>query len=149
MNGITRIAGMVLIAAALAAGCSKGGSSNGSNPGGDDPHNYYVPNDTIAPVLVVSTPTGGQVFSSGNPINVTGRITDELGLYRGSIRIVNDANGELQKEQLFEIHSVLDYNYSLSFPTYVTVVSNYTVTVWFEDHGLNKVTQTVKVKINP
>ena len=36
--------------------------------------------------------------NSGNAINVTGRITDELGLYRGNIRITNDGNGGVLKE---------------------------------------------------
>ena len=33
-------------------------------------------------------------------------------LYQGSIRITNDANGELLKQQLYEIHGVLSYNFN-------------------------------------
>src|SRR5689334_2965176 len=93
------LTGAVLFAVA----CSKGGSS-ADNGGG--PHPTPSPVDTIAPVLTINTPTPNQVFTSGNIINVTGRITDDLGLYRGSIRITNDANNAILKEQLYEIHYV-------------------------------------------
>ena len=130
----------------FAVACSKGGTST-DNGGG--PHPTPSPIDTIAPVLTINTPTSNQVFTSGNVINVTGRITDDLGLYRGSIRITNDANGALLKEQLYEIHYVLAYDFNISFTTNVTSVANYTVTVFFEDHGYNNATKSVKVKVNP
>ena len=129
----------------FAVACSKGGSY--SDDGGGHP--TPSPNDTIAPVLIINTPTANQVFTSGNVINVTGRITDDLGLYRGSIRITNDANGALIKEQLYEIHYVLGYDFNISYTTNVTVPSDYTVTVFFEDHGFNNATKSVKVKVNP
>ena len=141
------IAGVMGIVIAAVAGCAKGGVP-GDDDNGGGPH-YYAPNDSVAPVLEITTPVANQVITSGNAINVTGRITDESGLYRGSIRITNDANGELQKEQLYDIHFVLDYSFNFSFTTFVTTPSNYTVTVWFEDHGLNKTTKAVKVKVNP
>jgi hypothetical protein len=127
-------------------GCDKGGAvaDDSSNT-----NHYYAPNDSVAPVLDITTPVAGQIITSGNAINVTGRITDETGLYQGSIRIVNDANGELQKQQLYEIHGILDYSFNLSYTTLVTVPSDYTITVWFEDHGLNRTTKTIKIKVNP
>jgi hypothetical protein len=130
----------------LAAACSKGGTS--SDDGGG-PHPTPSPIDTIAPALTINSPTSNQVFNSGNVINVTGRITDDLGLYRGSIRITNDANGALLKEQLYEIHYVLAYDFNISYTTNVTSVANYTVTVFFEDHGFNSATKSVKVQVNP
>ena len=131
----------------LAAACSKGGSSsdNHNNGGGPTPS----PIDVTAPVLNINTPASNQVFTSGNVINITGRVTDDLGLYRGSIRITNDANGALLKEQLYEIHYVLSYDFNISYTTNVTIPSNYTVTVSFEDHGFNSATKSVKVKVNP
>jgi hypothetical protein len=127
--------------------CAKGGAADSSDSGGST--HYYAPNDSVAPVLEITTPVTDQVITSGNTINVTGKITDETGLYRGSIRITNDANGELQKEQLYEIHGLLDYSFNMSYATLVTTASNYTITVWFEDHGLNRTTKTVKIKVNP
>ena len=124
--------------------CSKGGTpDDGSGP-------HIINNDdSIPPVITIYTPVTDQVFSSGNTINVTGKVTDVGGLYRGSIRITNDANGALLKEQLYEIHGFQLYNFSTSYTTSVTAVSNYTVTVSFEDHGTNVTTASVKVKVNP
>jgi hypothetical protein len=138
---------LVLITGVMfAVACSKGGTSSDDGGGA---HPTPSPIDTIAPSLNINTPTSNQVFTSGNVINVTGRITDDLGLYRGSIRITNDANGALLKEQLYEIHYVLAYDFNISYTTSVTVPSDYTVTVFFEDHGYNNAAKSVKVKVNP
>jgi hypothetical protein len=132
----------------IVTACSKGSSSS-TDHGGGGPNPTPSPIDTIAPTLTINTPTSNQVFTSGNVINVTGRISDDLGLYRGSIRITNDANGTLLKEQLYEIHYVLSYDFNISYTTNVTIPSDYTVTVFFEDHGFNNATKSVKVKVNP
>lgn len=130
----------------LLGSCSKGsGSADDHNNGGGNPS----PTDVTAPTLEIFTPAANQVFTSGNTINVTGRITDDLGLYRGSIRITNDANGQIVKEQLYEIHYVLLYNFNISYITSIAVPTDYTVTVFFEDHGYNSATKSVKVKVNP
>jgi hypothetical protein len=137
------LVGSVAIALLLAA-CSKGGTATP-----DGPVHIPSPTDTIAPVLDIQTPSNNQVFSSGNSINVSGQVTDELGLYRGSIRIVNDATGLLVKEQLYEIHYIKLYNFSISHTVNVTSPTDFTITVWYEDHGYNKTTKVVKVKVNP
>lgn len=130
----------------FSASCSKGGGAaddHNNGGGGGNPS----PNDVTAPVLEIFTPTANQAFTSGNSINITGRITDDLGLYRGSIRITNDANGSLWREQLYDIHYVLLYNYNISEA--ITVPGDYTITVRFEDHGYNSATKSVKIKVNP
>jgi hypothetical protein len=137
-----------IAAVMIVTACSKGSSSS-TDHGGGGPNPTPSPIDTIAPSLNITTPASNQVFTSGSVINVTGRITDDLGLYRGSIRITNDANGSLIKEQLYEIHYVLAYDFNISYTTNVTVPSDYTVTVFFEDHGYNNATKSVKVKVNP
>ncbi len=137
-----RVAFVVLLAA-----CSKGGSSS-SDDGGGGTH-IPSPNDTTAPLLDIYTPTANQVFTSGSTITITGRLTDDLGLYRGTIKITNDANGDILKNQAYEIHGLRLYDFSLSYVTSVTTASDYTVTVSFEDHGYNSVTKSVKVKVNP
>ena len=126
--------------------CSKGGTI--TDDSGTGPHEV-TPSDTIAPVLEITTPTASQVFTSGNTISVTGRITDDLGLYRGSVRIINDANGALLKEQLYEIHGIKLYDFNVTYTIAVTTLSNYTVIVTFEDHGLNETSKSVKIKVNP
>ncbi len=140
-------AGILLL---LVAACSKGGTpvDDGSIGGGGGDH-IYNPSDTTAPVLDIYTPTVNQVFINGAVITVSGRIADDYGLYRGTIRIVNDANGSVMKEQQYEIHGVLSYNFSINYTAAVTVASDYTVTISFEDHGLNAVTRSVKIKVNP
>jgi hypothetical protein len=133
--------GMMLV---VAAACSKGGAV----PEDNDPHNYN-PADTIPPVLLVNTPIADQQFTSGASLNVTGNISDNEGLYRGSIRIINDANGEVLKQQLYEIHGVKTYNFNVSHTAVVSTVSNYTVSVSFEDHGLNTAAKSIRIKVNP
>lgn len=141
---------IALIAATLAGvvACSKGGTGTdgGSGNGGGHINNS---GDTTAPVLTINTPAANQVFSSGNVINISGRITDDAGLYRGSIRIVNDATSYLMHEQLYEIHGVAAYNFTNNYTVSTTSVADYTVTVFFEDHGNNSVARSVKIKVNP
>ena len=131
----------------LLAACSKGGTTVSDNSGGS-PH-VDNPGDTTAPVLDIYTPTLNQVFINGTIINITGRITDNAGLYRGSIKLTNDANGAVLKEQAYEIHGIVSYNFNISYTTSVTTVSDYTITATFEDHGSNSTTKSVKVKVNP
>ncbi len=131
---------------AVVFSCSKGSAPEDSGNGNGHINN---PSDTIPPVLVINTPTENQVFANGSVIQITGRITDEEGLYRGSVRLTNDANGAMLKEQLYEIHGVRLYNFSVNHTASVTTASDYTVTVRFEDHGYNAVTKSVKIKVNP
>ncbi|HEV7779755.1 MAG TPA: hypothetical protein VGO58_00735 [Chitinophagaceae bacterium] len=137
---------MIAVMASVVA-CSRGGDDVSSG-GGGGPH-VFVPSDTTAPEIIIFTPADNQVFSNGNNISITGRVTDDYGLYRGTIRIVNDANGFMLVNQPYEIHGILLYNFNISHTTSVSTVSNYTVTVSFEDHGLNSTTRSVKVKVNP
>lgn len=132
--------GMVFIA------CSKGGTT--TEEPGSGPH-VVTTSDTTQPVLDIYTPLNDESFTNGNNISITGKISDDLGLYRGTVRITNDANGELMKEQLYEIHGVRVYNFSVSHIASVTALTNCTITVFFEDHGLNSVTKSVKIKMNP
>jgi len=128
------------------ASCSKGGNLVVEDSGAN---HEVVPGDTTAPVIEISTPVPNQIFSNGNILNITGKVTDELGLYRGSITITNDENGAIAKQQLYEIHGLLLYNFSLAYTLTTSIVSNYTVTVLFEDHGNNTVSKSVKIKVNP
>ena len=128
--------------------CSKSGTTTDTGDGSGGQH-VVTPTDITAPVIDVTTPTANQVFVTGNTIAITGRLTDDYGLYRGSIRITNDANGTVLKEQLYEIHGLKLYDFNIAYNTVVTVLSDYTVTVSFEDHGLNTTTKSVKVKVTP
>ncbi len=133
-----------VIVIALAA-CSKSGTTTDEGGGS----HIETPSDTIPPQISIFTPTINQVFNNGNVINITGRITDDYGLYRGTIRIINDANGAILFNQPYEIHGMLLYNFNINYTASVVVASDYTITVTFEDHGLNSTSKSVKVKVNP
>ena len=116
-------------------------------PPNDEPHVINL-SDTIFPVITINKPVPDQVFKTGEAINIEGKVTDQ-GLYRGNIQIMNAANNSIVKEQAYEIHGLLEYDFSLSYISSVSTISDYTITVWFQDHGLNITTRTVKVKVNP
>lgn len=146
---LMKISGIIAsfaLTAVIIISCSKGGVPADNGNGGGHINN---PADTVPPVLIINTPAENQVFANGSVIQITGRITDDEGLYRGSVRLTNDANGAVVKEQLYEIHGLRIYNFSVNHTASVTAVSDYTVTVRFEDHGYNSVTKSVKIKLNP
>ena len=137
---------VALISILVLISCSKTKGSGGS--GGSDDDHHVDENDTSFPVIRIDSPLPNQVFVSGDTIKVEGLITDN-GLYHGKIKIVNDLNGLLVNEQLYETHFYTSFNFSFKHKTAVTVPTDYTITVEYEDHGLNVSTQTRKVKVNP
>ncbi len=142
---------LILVIGAIA--CSKGGDTGtgggGGGTGGGGGIHGYVPDDTTAPGVTIYTPSDNQSFVSGNTISVTGKVTDDFGLYRGTIKVVNDATGFALINQPYDIHGITSYNFSIGASTTVTSATNYTVTVSFEDHGYNTTTKSVKIKMNP
>lgn len=114
----------------------------------EDPNHIVDFSDSTFPVIEITTPTGGQEFKSGNVINITGKITDNS-LYQGTINIKDEETGYSMKDQVYEIHGLSSYNYNLSYTPSVTKITNYIITVAFEDHGFNKSSKTVKVKVSP
>ncbi len=147
MNKTRHLIFLSLAAAILCIACSKGSVATDDNGGGiiHEP----VPNDTLAPVLSISNPMADQIFVSGTAFNIIGAITDDYGLYQGYVKITDDANGVELKKQNYEIHGIKSYNFTVPFTPTVNTPSNYTVTVFFEDHGYNSITKKVKIKINP
>jgi hypothetical protein len=121
--------------------CNKGGAPE------DEIHAIDV-SDNSYPVVVINTPTDGQVFSSGSTINVTGKVSDNS-LYQGSIAIRNETNGLIVKDQYYEIHYIPSYNFSISHLISVTAETDFTVIVKFEDHGHNQTIKAVQIKVVP
>ena len=146
-KGVHTLIISVLLSGLMVA-CTKSGSNTDDGSGGGGPH-IITDNDTTRPVLTVITPSNNQVYTSGSTVSVSGTITDDMGLYRGYVRITNDVTGEVVKEQLYEIHGILSYNFNVAAAVTVTVATDYTVSVFYEDHGLNGVNRTLKVKVNP
>jgi len=128
----------------IVSACSK----TKGNSDDDDHHNGGDTQDTTFPVMRIDKPLTDQVFISGDTITVDAFITDN-GLYRGKIKIVNDATGLVVDEKSVETHFFTSYNFVFRHKSSVTVASNYTVTVEYEDHGNNITTQTRKIKVNP
>jgi Bacterial Ig domain len=125
----------------IVVACSKGGTA------AQDSHISDF-SDSTTPVVEILNPSDNQAFRSGDTIKIDGKVTDNS-LYRGSIRITNDANAAVILEQLYEIHGYQLYNFHLEYKISVSAASNYTVTVQYEDHGLNAGIKTVKVKVDP
>lgn len=105
--------------------------------------------DNIFPVLVVNKPVNNQVLNNGDTIFVEGMVSDERMMYRGRIKISDDGTGFVVKEEFFETYVLQTINFNVFYKTNVVVMTDYTVLVEFEDHGLNKVYVTLKVKVNP
>jgi hypothetical protein len=133
---------LLIFSFSIFAACTRSGI-----PLNESPHVINL-DDTIPAVVTVTKPTDNQVFVSGDTIKMEGKVTD-LGLYRGNISITDDANDGILKSQDYEIHGLKEYDFSISYKTSVSIVSNYTVTIWFEDHGLNVTTIKLKVRVNP
>jgi phosphate-selective porin len=134
----------VIVTSALLVACAKG-SATADDGGVHTP----TPNDVVAPVITITAPFENQDVPSGTTLNITGLITDDYGLYQGSVRIINNANGFELLKQAYIIHGIRSYNFSLSFNHTVTTVTNCTVIVSFEDHGSNTATKQVSIKISP
>jgi hypothetical protein len=132
--------------------CSKSGTvadEGGTGGGGGGGGHETGAIDSVAPVVEIYSPIPNQAYQSGSNIAISGRVTDNLGLFRGSIRITNDANGAVLKEQLYEIHFILSYNFELNYLPAVSTVTDCTMTVSFEDHGSNITTRTTRFRVNP
>jgi hypothetical protein len=123
--------------------CSKTG---GGTP--DDNH-QIDDNDNTPPVITVNKPANNQVYVSGDSIIVEGFATDTKSLYKGKVKITGDANGLTMREEFYETHFLQRIDFRIAYKATVTAANDYTVTVEFEDHGLNTVSQTLKVKVNP
>ena len=132
---------LILSVIIICASCTTGGTPT------PDIHTYDN-NDFTTPIVEIYTPSDNQVFASGDTIKVDGKVTDNS-LYRGSVRITDDATGSVIKEQLYEIHGFTSYNFHIEYKTAVSAISNYTVSVQFEDHGANNGSKSAKVKVNP
>ena len=105
-------------------------------------------NDDVFPTITVSKPTASQVYISGDSIIVEGKVTDDKIVYKGKVQIKNDANLVLA-DSYYESHFLQAINYRLAYKAVVTVPTDFSILVEFQDHGANTSTTTIKVKVNP
>ena len=136
-TGIAAILSIVIIS------CSKVGYAEQENPDALDL------NDDIFPVITVSKPTAGQVYSSGDSIVVQGKTTDNKIVYKGKVRITNDATSALVAESYYESHYLTAIDFRLAYKAIVTAPTDFSILVEFQDHGGNMSSAAIKVKVNP
>ena len=100
-------------------------------------------------MITVSKPTANQVYISGDSIIVEGKVTDDKKMYKGKVQIKNDANNFVMAENYYETHFLPAINFRLAYKAEVTVPTDFSILVEFQDHGDNTSTATIKVKVNP
>jgi hypothetical protein len=114
----------------LAAGCAKDSGTTADN---------------TQPVVVLSSPVNGQVFTGGATVNIAAAITDNVKLAEIHVHISNQATGQL----LIDIHRYPDAAaYTLNENFQVQSGINYTIKVLAIDKSANEGTQTVSVTAN-
>jgi len=137
------LGGMLVLASVIMISCTKVGAGEEENIDAIDQ------NDNVFPVISVSKPTANQVYISGDSIIVEGKVTDDKIVYKGKVQIKNDANNLVSADGFYESHFLQAINYRLSYKAEVTVPTDFSILVEFQDHGANTSTATIKVKVNP
>ena len=132
-----------VLASVIVISCTKVGAAEEENLDAIDQ------NDDVFPVITVSKPTANQVYTSGDSIIVEGTVTDNKIVYKGKVQIKNDANNFVVADGYYESHFLQAINYRVAYKAVVTVPTDFTILVEFQDHGANVTTTTLKVKVNP
>ncbi len=133
---------VIVFATVVIAACSKVGA-------GEEDLDVIDQSDNTFPVINAAKPTANQVYRSGDSIIVEGVATDEKKMYKGRVQIKNDANGLMVAENYYETHFLQAINFRLAYKAIVTASTDFSVLVEFQDHGMNTVTATIKVKVDP
>ena len=137
-----------LIAAAISismivVSCTKVGAGEEENL---DTVDY---SDKVFPVISISKPTANQVYTNADSIIVQGKTTDDRVVYKGKVLVINDATNGVVAESYYESHFLSAIDFRVAYKPAVTIQTNFTVFVEFQDHGLNTVSSSIKVKVNP
>ena len=132
-----------VVGSVIMLSCGKVGAAQEETP------DMIDQNDDIFPVINVSKPTANQVYTSGDSIIVEGVVTDNKIVYKGKVQIKNDANNLVLADGLYESHFLTAINYRVAYKAVVTVPTDFSILIEFQDHGANVSTTTLKVKVNP
>ena len=141
INYLKTLSGNLLVLLLVAGffSCPKsGGAAADENPHVDH-------SDDIFPEISISKPVANQIYVNGDSIIVEAVATDNKGLYQGKVLIKNDQTSFLEFQKNFESHFFRSFNIRASYKATVTTITDFTVTIEYEDHGLNKSVKTVKV----
>lgn len=101
--------------------------------------------DTIPPVVTLSTPANGQVFSNGQTIPVNGSVSDDKYIAEIHIHVSNLITGTL----LMDVHRYPNGpagNFAESFTA--TAGTTYKIQVIAKDRAVNETTTTIQVSSN-
>ena len=71
-------------------------------------------------------------------------MTDDKKLYKGKVEIKNDANSFVMADNYYETHFLQAINFRLAYKAVVTVPTDFSILIEFQDHGAN--TSTVNHK---
>ena len=142
MKKIAYLVALVSASAIIIISCTKVGGAAEDDPTAIDN------SDNVPPVLTITRPTPNQVYTSGDSIIVEGNAKDEKKMYKGHVQL-KDLNGGLVTDSYYETHFLSILNFRLAYKAIVSTSTEYTVYIEFQDHGLNTVSQTIKVKVNP
>jgi hypothetical protein len=137
------LTGMLVLASMIIISCTKVGAAEEENL------NTIDENDNVFPVITVLKPIVNQVYTSGDSIIVEGKVVDDKKMYKGKVEIKNDANNFVMADGYYETHFLSTINYRLAYKAVVTVSTDFSILVEFQDHGTNTSTTTIKVKVNP
>ena len=143
MKRYLHVIGKLVLTSAILVSCSKVGSS------GEETLDVIDQNDDIFPTIAISKPMSNQVYTSGDSIIVEGKVTDDKIVYKGKVQIKDDTNNFVMAEGNYESHFLQVINYRLAYKAVVTVPTDFSILVEFQDHGANMSTTTIKVKVNP
>src|SRR5688572_12272820 len=134
---------MTICAAAVIGSCTKVGAADEENIEAIDQ------NDDVFPVINVLKPVVNQVYRNGDSIIAEGNVTDDKKMYKGKVQIKNDANNFMVAENYYETHFLSAMNFRLAYHAIVTVSTDFSVLIEFQDHGANTSSTTIKVKVDP
>jgi hypothetical protein len=137
------LVGVLFLASMIMISCTKVGGPAEENLDAIDQNDY------VFPVITVSKPTANQVYTSGDSIIVEGKVTDDKIVYKGKVEIKNDANNFVMADGHYESHFLQAINYRVAYKAVVTVPTDFSILIEFQDHGANTSTATLKVKVNP
>ena len=143
MKRIIYLTGIAVTISLIVVSCSKVGYAEEDDPDAIDQ------NDDIFPVITVSKPSANQVYLSGDSIVVQGKTTDDKIVYKGKVRITNDATSAIVAESFYESHFLTAIDFRLAYKAIVSVPTDFSILVEFQDHGANTSSVAIKVKVNP
>lgn len=101
--------------------------------------------DKVFPVVSISSPAAGQVFTPGQLIPINATITDETYIAEVHVHVSNTNNGEL----LMDVHEYPAGKTGNISQTITAVAGvNYKIQVIAKDRAVNESRQTVEVACN-